>query len=101
MSLLFLLMAQSVSSNPPEKIDLTIPQPCEARRSSNDEIIVCATGQQGLSPYRINQPAAEQPVIPKAEVQLAAGVIVAAETEQAVINGFPANRMLVRLKFKF
>ncbi|WP_294011198.1 hypothetical protein [Sphingomonas sp.] len=94
-------MAQAVSSAPPEKIDLTIPQPCEARRSSNDEIIVCAPGQKGLSPYRIHQPAAEQPVIPKAQLQLAEGVSVAAETEQAVINGFPSNRLMVGLKIKF
>ena len=39
--------------------------------------------------------------MPKAQVRLAPGVSASAETDQADVGGFPSNRMLVRLKFKF
>jgi hypothetical protein len=34
-------------------------------------------------------------------MQIARGVSAAAETEQAVIGGWPSNRLLVRFKIKF
>ncbi len=99
--LLFLLMSQAISPAPPERISLTVPAPCEAERSVNDEIVVCVRRPDGVSPYRINQSAGPQPQVPKAEVQLANGVSASAETEQADVGGFPSNRVMVRLKFKF
>lgn len=101
MSLLFLLVAQATSSAPPERIGLTVPAPCHARRSPTDEIVVCARRPDGSSPYRINQPPPPQPELPKAEVPLADGVILRAQTEQVHIIGFPSNRMMVGLKIKF
>jgi hypothetical protein len=101
MSLLFAVFAQAVTSVPPEKIDLTIPQPCEAQKSNDDEIVVCGRKGEGFSPYRINQPTPRQSEPPKAELQLADGVRAAAETENADVGGFPSNRVMVRLKIKF
>jgi hypothetical protein len=94
-------MAQAVTSVPPEKIDLTIRQPCEARESKSDEIVVCARRNDGSSPYRISQPPPRQSDIPKAELQLADGLNASAETESANVGGFLSNRMMVRLKIKF
>ena len=99
--LLILLLAQAATSAAPEEVAATVPPPCEAQRPAKDEIVVCAGRQDGSSPYRINQPPAREPRLPKAEVQIAQGVSAGAETEQAVIGGFPFNRMMVRLKIKF
>jgi hypothetical protein len=102
MSLLFAAFVQAVTSVPPEKIDLTIPRPCEAQNSNDDdEIVVCGRRREGFSPYRINQPTPRQSEPPKAELQLADGVRAAAETENADVGGFPSNRVMVRLKIKF
>ena len=101
MPLLFGLMLQAIASTPPERVDLTVPQPCAADRSAEDEIIVCAERRDGLSPYRVKPAPAPQPEVPKAEVQLADGVSASAETEQVDVGGFPSNRMLVRFKIKF
>jgi hypothetical protein len=101
MSLLVVALAQAVTSAPPEKIDLTLPRPCETQKSNNDEIVVCARRGDGFSPYRINQPLPSQSETPKAELQLADGVKAAAETESADVGGFPSNRVMVRLKIKF
>ena len=101
MSLLVLLVIQATASAPVETIVAVVPPPCKAGRSANDEIVVCAPRQEGLSPYRINPSPTRQRELPKAEVQLAEGVSASAETEQADVGGFPANRVMVRLKFKF
>jgi hypothetical protein len=101
MSLLFAAIIQAVTSTPPEKIDLTIPQLCETQKSNDDEIVVCGRRGEGLSPYRINQPPHRQLEPPKAELQLVDGVRAAAETENADVGGFPSNRLMVRLKIKF
>ena len=101
MSLLLLLAFQAVGSVPAEQIVPATAPRCEARASSTDEIVVCAPRPDVPSPYRINQPAAAESGPSKAEVQIARGVIAAAETEQADVGGFPSNRLVVRLKFKF
>lgn len=101
MSLLLIALAQAVTSTPPEKIDLTAPQPCETQKSKDDEIVVCARRNDGSSPYRINQPMPRKSEPAKAELQLADGVDAAAETENADVGGFPSNRVMVRLKIKF
>jgi hypothetical protein len=101
MPLLLAVLAQAISGSPPERIDLLIPQPCATRTAASGEIIVCANRAGGPGPYRISQPAPSQAQMPKAEVQLADGVSVAAETEQADILGFPSNRAVLRLKVKF
>lgn len=95
------VLAQAITSPPPEKIDLTLPQPCETQESKEDEIVVCARRSDGFSPYRINQPMTRQSEPAKAELQLADGVNAAAETENASVGGFPSNRLMVRLKIKF
>ena len=100
MSLLFAAIAQAVTSAPPEKIDLTIRQPCEAQKSNDDEIVVCGR-KNGHSPYRISQPPPRQSDLPKAELQLSDGISAAAETENVDVGGFPSNRVMVRLKIKF
>ena len=101
LSLLFVMLAQVISSVPPEKIDLTIKQPCKAHAARVDEIIVCARRNDGISPYRINQTLPRQPNVPKAELQLADGLSASAETENVDVGGFRSNRAMVRLKIKF
>lgn len=98
LTLLFLILVQAA---PLDSTASTVPQRCGAGRSANDEIVVCVRRREGVSPYRINQPPAQQTDIPKAKVQLADGVSVSAVTEQADVGGFPSNRVMVRLKFKF
>ena len=100
-ALLAAALAQAMSGSPPERIDLLIPQPCEAERPAEGEVIVCAPAREGSSPYRIKQPPPEPSEVPKAEVQLGKGTSVSAETEQVDVGGFPSNRAMVRLKVKF
>jgi len=101
MSLVFLLLAQAPAAAPDVAPALTAPSQCDPRSSASGEIVVCGRRADGSSPYRINQPPARQPAVPKAEVQLGGGVSAGAETEQADVGGFPANRVMVRLKIKF
>jgi hypothetical protein len=94
-----LILAQVVSATPPERADLTIPQPCRAQ--SAGEVVVCAN-RNGESPYRLKQPAEQaREGLPKAEKEIAEGVSVAGETEAADVGGFPSNRAMIRLKIKF
>jgi len=102
MSLLLAALLQAISASPPERVDLTIPKPCAAQRSETDEVVVCAN-RNGESPYRlidVPEPV-EGKTLPKAEVKVADGVAVGAETEKADVGGFNSNRMMVRLKVKF
>lgn len=88
MSLLFAVIAQAIAASPPDKIDLTIPQPCATQGSKAEEIVVC--GQRSdVSLYRIKQPEYRNPKPFKAEVQLAKGVTL----------GF--GGMMITLKIKF
>lgn len=100
--MLFLLaVAQAMSASPPERVDLTVPQPCAARQQSTDEVVVCAN-RNGESPYRLKQVSTvEEPGIPKAEVGIAEGVSAAANTEAVDVGGFPSNRIMLGLKIKF
>ena len=98
MHLLVLVAIQAAASAAPVRIDLTVPPPCGAQQAAGDEIVVCAKGSNA---YRINQPAAPPSQLPKAQAQIAQGVEASADTEQADVGGFPSNRMVVRLKFKF
>jgi len=100
-SFLLAVMAQAVASVPPEKIDLTIRQPCETQKSNENEVVVCARRSGDLRPYRINQLPARRSNIPKAEMELADGVSASADAEQADVGGFPSNRLMVGLKIKF
>jgi len=102
-NLYFLLaaVAQAVASVSPEKIDLTVRQPCEIPKSNENEVVVCARRSGDLSPYRIKQLPARQSNIPKAETQLADGVRASAEAEKADVGGFPSNRLMIGLKIKF
>ena len=100
--MLLLAAAQAMSASPPERVDLTIPQPCAEKRAENGEVVVCAN-RNGVSPYRLQEPEAppEGSALPKAEVKLADGATLGAETEQADVGGFPSNRIMVGLKIKF
>jgi hypothetical protein len=100
-SLILLLAVQAVGSAPSEQVVPPTAPRCRARASPGDEIIVCAPRPDGRSPYRINQPAAADAGLPKAQMQIARGVRASAETERADVGGFPSNRLVVRLKFKF
>ena len=101
MPLHLLLTVQAIGSAPPDQVSPTVPPPCEAERPANDEIVVCVRRPEGVSPYRINPVSGSEAQLPKAEVRLANGVRASAETEQALVGGFPSNRVMVRLKFKF
>ena len=99
--LLLLAVAQAVSASPPERVDLTIAQPCREQNGSQEEIVVCAS-RSGESPYRIGKaPPAAGKGIPKAETSVADGVAVAAEMETVDIGGFPSKRAMIRVKIKF
>jgi hypothetical protein len=94
-----LILAQVVSASPPERVDLTLPQPCRAQ--SAGEVVVCAN-RNGESPYRLKEPVKQEAEgLPKAEKQIGEGVSVAAETEAADVGGFQSNRAMIRLKIKF
>ena len=102
MSLLLAAMLQVVSASPPERVDLTIPQPCQPAKSGEGEVVVCAS-RDGESPYRLRDaptPATQQ-ALPDAQVQIADGVNAGAETESADVGGFVSNRAMLRLKIKF
>ena len=94
--------AQAMSASPPERVDLTIPQPCAEQRAETGEVVVCAN-RNGVSPYRLQEPAgpAEKQALPKAEVKLADGVTAGVGTDQADVGGFPSNRIMLGLKIKF
>jgi hypothetical protein len=94
-------LLQAAAAVPPEKVDLTIPQPCGARRSTDSEIVVCGHRGDGSSPYRIAPSPPQGPAVPKAEMQVADGVKIAAEAENANVGGFPSDRFVLRLKVKF
>jgi hypothetical protein len=102
MSLLLAAMVQAMSASPPERVDLTISQPCTERRAENGEVIVCAN-RNGVSPYRLQEPeeVAEGSALPDAEVKIADGVTADAATEQTDVGGFPSNRIMLGLKVKF
>ena len=98
---LSLALAQAVSASPPERVDLTIPQPCQPAAAEDGEVVVCAN-RDGSSPYRLQEPLTPQPTAtPKAELTVAQGVSVAAESEEADVGGVPTNRGMIRLKVKF
>lgn len=99
--LLLLALLQAVTTVPPERIDLTIPQPCQADRPVGGEIVVCAN-RDGDRPYRLKQPAPPRKTeLPKAQMNIAEGVSAGIETEEADVGGFPSKRAMVRLKIKF
>ena len=101
MSLLLAALLQAMSASPPERVDLTIPQPCAAQRSETDQVVVCGN-RKGESPCRLKEPVVpeEGEALPKAEVKLGDGTTFGAETEQADVGGFPSNRIMLGLKIK-
>lgn len=102
MLLLSLAAAQAMSASPPERVDLTIPQPCIEQRAANGEVVVCAN-RNGVSPYRLQEPEApaEGAALPDAEVKIADGVTAGAAAQQTDVGGFPSNRIMLGLKIKF
>lgn len=98
--LLAAAVLQSLSASAPERIDLTVPQPCQPG-GKEDQVVVCAN-RNGESPYRLKQPMQEpRKALPDAQLQIGEGVAIAGETEQADVGGFTANRAMVRFKIKF
>ena len=93
-------VAQAISASPPERVDLTIAQPCNPMAVAQDEVVVCAN-KKGESPYRLSEPPSPKKKAPKAGLTVAEGVSVAAETESVDVGGFPSNRAMIRLKLKF
>lgn len=100
--LVFVASAQAISPAPADTIDLTVAPRCEASQSTSGEVVVCARRRDERSPYRLPLlPSKQGAGVPKAEAKLGNGANFAAETEQADIGGFPSNRLMLRLKFKF
>ena len=87
--ILLLAVAQAMSASPPERVDLTIPQPCAEKRAENGEVVVCAN-RNGVSPYRLqeSEEAPEGSALPTAEVKIADGVTADASTQQTDVGGF-------------
>ena len=98
--LFLLLAAQAMSASPPERVDLTISQPCAPKAEDSGEVVVCAN-RNGESPYRLKDDPPVEEILPKAEVQVAQGASVSAETENADVGGWPSNRVMLNLKVKF
>ena len=96
--LLAVAVLQTISATP-ERIDVTVPQPCEPAKAG-EEVVVCAN-RSGESPYRLKQPAQKERGPAKAQVQVADGVTAGAETENVDVGGFPSNQFMLRLKMKF
>lgn len=96
---LSLVLAQTIAATPPERIDLTIPQPCVPWGSA-DEVVVCAS-RSGKSPYELNEVPETAEGMPKAELNVAPGVTLTGETEAADVGGMTSNRGMIRLKVKF
>ena len=106
MILLILAAAvQTTGADEPVRIDILVPPPCDAqqpRPTSSNEIVVCARRQDN-SQYRLEDTASKprDKGIPKAQVQLAKGVTVSAETESEDFGMARSNRAMVRFKIKF
>jgi hypothetical protein len=84
-------------------IDLTVPTPCapEAESELAEEIRVCAR-LADASPYRIGRSQVRSAeALPRAEVALAEGATLSAETESADLGMARAQRAMVRLKITF
>jgi len=97
--LLATALLQTISTTS-DRIDLTVPQPCEPAKAG-EEVVVCAN-RSGESPYRLKQPVQKpRKALPDAELHIGEGVAIAGETEQADVGGFPSNRAMLRLKIKF
>ena len=63
------------------------------------EIVVC--GRSGPSPYRLPRVADSTKPPPRAEVQVAEGVQVAANVESGGPPGTNSSRVMLKLKIKF
>lgn len=84
----------------------TAPKPRELAACSRDaapgEIVVCARGQEQFRLRPLSPRAgADDPALPKAQVEVAPGVSLAAEAEQGNVGNIPTNRALMRLKLRF
>ena len=97
MILLLAAALQTVPVQRSETIDFTMPRPCDGQTS--EEVVVCA--KRGESPYRLKQPKPSTQKPLKAEVTIADGVALSAETENADVGGLASNRVMLRLKVKF
>lgn len=101
MSLLLAVMLQAVQATPPERIDLTIKQSCEAPQEAPADIVVCGRKSKAQR-YRLNEPLPEREAdIRKAELELLPGVKAAVEAEGSEVGGQQSNRAMIRLKVKF
>lgn len=97
----WLVMAQAITAiGPPLVVDprLRAGAPC-TRSSEAGEITVCGSTEQ---PYRLKSdlPKSDELRLPKAEVS-ALGGKATIETEQVGVGGFPSNRVMLRMKWKF
>ncbi|MEO1967291.1 MAG: hypothetical protein ABGW87_01085 [Sphingomonadaceae bacterium] len=96
---------QGAGADEPVRIDILVPPPCAAQQqqpTSTSEIVVCARRQDN-SQYRLEDtvPQSRNKGLPKAQVQLAKGVSVSAETESEDFGMARSNRAMVRFKIKF
>ena len=106
MLVLFVLaQASAAASGEAERvvIDLLVPPPCSGDdlQRLQGEIVVCAS-RDGDGRHRVTDPkAATAEALPRAELRLADGTVVSAETESADMGMARSQRLMVRLKFKF
>lgn len=106
--MVFLLMAASGAIAPADAservvIDLTAPEPCASTDEAvlANQIVVCGERERQRYYRVVASDRPEGTPLPKAEVQLAEGTTLAAETESADLGMARSQRAMVRLKIKF
>lgn len=105
--LILLASAQAIAPAPGDServvINIIAPAPCSDKDDIgfDEEIVVCAKREQA-STHRISgaEGSVDQ-LVPRAEVRLADGTTVAAETESTDLGMARSQRLMVRLKVKF
>lgn len=105
LGLLILAQASAVAPVEAERlvIDLLVPPPCaeDDVQRLQGELVVCAN-REGDERDRLADPGAvAADGLPRAELQLADGTVVSAETESADLGMARSQRLMVRLKLKF
>lgn len=75
------------------------PAKCGERRAA-DEIVVCRSAEEKHRLRALDGERFEEGRL-KAETDLAGGARAGVETEQANLNGFPSNRVKVKVKIPF
>lgn len=79
---------------------LSAARSCAAEGGQAGDVVVC--GRPDQEQFRLRPlPDRTEPAVPRAETRVFGNVKAAADVEQAGVDGFPSNRIMLRLKFPF